>query len=88
MKALWTYTLARLGIFVLTYAVVWAVCWTWVERSELTNLVILFVSLVISAIISIRALSGLRENLAADIARKAEQVNSRIEESRRAEDVD
>lgn len=88
MKALWTYTLARLGVFLATYAALWGIGWAFIERGTLTNLVVLFAAMVISSIISLYVLAGLRQQLADDIAARAENLNRRIEESRRAEDVD
>lgn len=88
MKALWTYTLARLGVFALTYAVFWGVGQSFLEFGSLTNLLVLLAAMIVSSIISIFALSDLREKLAVQVQERAERMNERVEESRRAEDVD
>lgn len=90
MKAFWTYTLARLGIFVATYAVLALLAFGtgMFEFSELTNLLVLIVALVISSVISLFALAGLRNRFAEHVQARAERMTERIEESRRAEDVD
>ena len=44
--------------------------------------------MILSSVISIFVLAGLRERLAVQIQERAERMTARIEESRRAEDVD
>ncbi|MRJ76060.1 DUF4229 domain-containing protein [Aeromicrobium sp. SMF47] len=88
MKAFWTYTLARFAVFAVVFAVVWFAAPIFFERTEVVNIFVLLIALVISSIISIFALSGLRARLAADVHARAERMSSRLEESRRAEDVD
>ncbi|MEH3033400.1 MAG: DUF4229 domain-containing protein [Aeromicrobium erythreum] len=87
-KSFWTYTAARLGVFVATYLVVLGIGYFVFDLSTLTNLVVLLIALVASSVVSVFALAGLRDRLAADIQARAERMSSRIEESRRAEDVD
>ena len=88
MKAFWTYTLARLAVFAVTFGVVWLIASIWVEWGNLTSLLVLFISLVLSSVISIFALAGLREQLAQNVQERAARMTQRIEESRNAEDVD
>ncbi len=87
MKAFWLYTLARLGVFAVTYAVVWAIAAIWFDP-ELANLFVLLVALVVSSLVSYFALGRLRNDLAQHISGRAERMSQHIEESRRAEDVD
>ena len=88
MKAFWTYTLARLAVFGVTFGVVWLIASIWVEWGNLTSLLVLLISLVLSSVISIFALAGLPENLAQKVQERAARMTQRIEESRNAEDVD
>lgn len=88
MKAFWTYTLARLAVFAVTFGVLWLIGSIWIEWSTLTTSLVLLVALVLSAILSIFLLEGLRNNLARQIQDRATRMTERIEESRRAEDVD
>ena len=88
MKAFWTYTLARLAVFGATFGVVWLIASIWVEWGNLTSLLVLLVSLVLSSVISIFALAGLRDKLAQNVQERAARMTQRIEESRNAEDVD
>jgi uncharacterized membrane protein (DUF485 family) len=88
MKAFWTYTLARLAVFAVTFGVVWLVASIWVEWGNLTSLLVLLISLVLSSVISIFALAGLRDRLAQNVQERAARMTQRIEESRHAEDVD
>lgn len=87
MKAFWLYTLARFAVFAVTYVVVWAAASIWLDP-EFLNLFVLLIALVASAFLSFFALRRLRENLALHIHGRAERLSQRIDESRRAEDVD
>ena len=88
MKAFWTYTLARLAVFGATFGVVWLIASIWVEWGNLTSLLVLLISLVLSSVISIFALAGLRDRLAKNVQERAARMTQRIEESRHAEDID
>ena len=87
MKAFWLYTFARLGVFVATYLVVWAIASIWLDPG-FGNLLLLLVAMVLSAGISYFALARLRNDLAVHLSDRAGRISERIEESRRAEDVD
>jgi type II secretory pathway component PulJ len=71
-----------------TFGVVWLIASIWVEWGNLTSLLILLISLVLSSVISIFALAGLRDKLAQNVQERAARMTQRIEESRHAEDVD
>jgi uncharacterized membrane protein len=94
MKAFWTYTLARIAVFVGIYAVTWGIASLIYDVSFddlfATNvgLVVLLIAAVLSSVISIVALGGLRDRLATNIEQRATRIADRIEESRSAEDVD
>ncbi|MEH3068396.1 MULTISPECIES: DUF4229 domain-containing protein [unclassified Aeromicrobium] len=88
MKAFWRYTLARLSVLAVTYLLLWGVGRTFLEFDELTNLLVLLAAMIISSVISIFLLAGMREQVALQLQERAERMTSRIEESRSAEDVD
>ncbi|MET1036837.1 MAG: DUF4229 domain-containing protein [Aeromicrobium sp.] len=88
MKAFWTYTLARLAVFGVCFAIVWSVSQIWLESTTVTNIWVLLIALVLSSVISIFLLAGLRDNLAQNVHDRATRMTERLEESRRAEDVD
>lgn len=88
MKAFWIYTLARLGLFAATYLVVWFVVGLWLESNDIVNIWVLLISLIVSSILSLVLLGALREKFALVLQDRADALNARIEESRRAEDVD
>ncbi|GAA3535373.1 hypothetical protein AFL01nite_07600 [Aeromicrobium flavum] len=88
MKAFWTYTLARLGVFLVTWAVLWGISRLVFEDSTVLDLWVLLVALIVSSIISILTLRTLRDRVAVKLQERAQSLNDRIEESRRAEDVD
>ena len=88
MKAFWTYTLARAGVFAATYAVLWLVISIWVDFNGLLDIWVLVASLLLSSLISIVLLAGLRDKLALNVHERAERMTQRIEESRSAQDVD
>ena len=87
MKAFWLYTLARFGVLVVSYLAVWLIASIWFDPAFL-NLFVLLVSFLVSAVVSYFALAGLRDDLALHISERAGRLSQRIEESRRAEDVD
>ncbi|ALX03777.1 MULTISPECIES: DUF4229 domain-containing protein [Aeromicrobium] len=88
MKAFWRYTLARLSVLAVTYLLLWGIGRTFLEFDELTNLLVLLAAMIISSVISIFLLAGMREQVALQLQERAERMTSRIEESRSAEDVD
>ncbi|MBC7593954.1 MAG: DUF4229 domain-containing protein [Kineosporiaceae bacterium] len=88
MKPFVTYTLARLGLFVASYAVVWLVASIWLDFSAIANLWVLLVALLVSAVAAMFLLGGLRQKLAQSVQDRASRMTQRIEESRSAEDVD
>lgn len=87
MKAFWLYTFARFAVFAVTYVVVWAIASIWFDP-PFVNLFVLLVALVASSVVAFFALRRLRDELAQNISGRAERLSKRIEESRRAEDVD
>jgi len=88
VSAFWKYTLARLGLFVACFAVVFVVLSLFFKTDETVVLAAALAALLLSAVISLVALRGLRDELARQVADRAAGVSRRIEESRRAEDVD
>ncbi len=88
MKDFAFYTLARLLVFLASFAVLWVVGGFFFEVNEIFFLLVLFFALVLSSLISIFTLAPLRDKLALRIQNRAERLHERIEESKRAEDVD
>jgi hypothetical protein len=88
MKAFWTYTLARFAVFAVSFGLVWAISSIWLEPTNVTMIWVLLISLVVSSVISIFVLGGLRDRLAQSVQERAARMTARIEESRRAEDID
>lgn len=88
MKAFWTYTLARFAVFAVCFAIVWSVSQIWLESTTVANIWVLLISLVVSSVVSVFLLAGLRDKLALNVHERATRMTERIEESRRAEDVD
>jgi hypothetical protein len=56
------------------------------ELSSVNVLGIMLVALVVSSIASLKLLAGLRAQLSASVATRAEQLSARVEQSRRRED--
>ena len=88
MKAFWIYTLARFAVFGVSFGAVWAISSIWLEQNNVTMIWVLLISLVVSSVISVFALGGLRDKLAQNVQDRAARMTARIEESRRAEDID
>ena len=83
MKAFAIYTGLRLVLFAACFGVLWLVL-----RGQLGIFPLLLLGLVLSAILSVFVLRAARERLAGTIEDKATRISRRIDESRRAEDVD
>lgn len=88
MKAFWAYTFARLAVFAVCFAVVWSVAQIWLDSSTVVTIWVLLIALVLSSVVSIFVLSSLRDRLALNVQERAARMTARLEESRRAEDVD
>ncbi len=88
MKAFLTYTFARLAVFAATFAVVWLIASIFFETSANFYLLVLLVALIASSVASIFLLADLRNKLALNVQQRAERMTERLEESRRAEDID
>lgn len=88
MKDFVYYTAARLLVFFGTFAAVWLVTGFFLEFNNVVVLWVLLISLLISSAISIFALAPLRDKLAIRLQHRAESLKERVEESRRAEDID
>ena len=88
MKTLAAYTLARLGLFLATFAVLWGVGHLFFAQTAANLLAAAFVALVVSAVASVFLLRGLRNALARDVAARAQRMNRRYDAARAREDAD
>lgn len=88
MKTFWKYTLARLALFLGAFALVYVVLSLFFQTDETMVLFAALIGLVVSAVVSFVALRGMRDQLAAEVQQRAAAMTDRLEESRRAEDVD
>jgi len=82
------YTVARFGLFVGTFGLIWLIVgWflPWTSRNIVWTGVL---AVLLSAVASIYLLRGLRDDLARSARSRAEQVTDRLERARRKEDVD
>ncbi len=83
------YTLARLGVFLATWAVLWGLVKLLVDDGgAILDAGVLLVAVLVSSVISVFALAKMRNQVAEKLQQRASSINDRIEESRRAEDVD
>ncbi|MBA2456814.1 MAG: DUF4229 domain-containing protein [Nocardioidaceae bacterium] len=88
MRSFVAYTLARLGLFLGAFGVLWAVGQLFWARTTANLLWMVLVALVVSALASLVLLRGLRDALARDIAARAERMSGRLEAARTKEDTD
>ncbi|MDR7087887.1 hypothetical protein J2X11_002726 [Aeromicrobium panaciterrae] len=88
MKAFLTYTAARIAVFAVTFGIVWGIASIFFESGNTFSLLVLLVSLLLSSVASIFLLADLRNKLALNVQQRAERMTERLEESRRAEDID
>ncbi|MGH3360330.1 MAG: DUF4229 domain-containing protein [Nocardioidaceae bacterium] len=88
MKPFVLYTLARMGLFLLAFGLIWLAGFSFFEWNSINVLWTMLIALAVSAVAGIVLLRGLREKLAANVQQRAERLTQRFEEQRRAEDVD
>ena len=86
MKEFVVYTLARLGLFVASYAVIAGIYLLVTGGDTLPLLWPLLLAAVVSAVASYVMLRGQRERFAAVVQRRAEAATRRFEASRAKED--
>lgn len=86
MKPFVLYTLARLGLFLAVYGLIWLVFGRWIGWSSISALYTALIAMVISSVIALTALRGLRDDFALLVARRAERAKAAFEASKRSED--
>lgn len=88
MKHFLIYTVARLGLLLLCYAV-FAGLWVLAFDNDQGMLIWPFIAAVIvSSVLSLKLLQGPRERFAASVQARAERASKGFEERRAREDVD
>jgi hypothetical protein len=83
--AFWKYTLARLGIFAVVFVALWAA--TNAVRPQPVPF-ILIAAFIVSGVISIFALRGMREKVAAHLSTRAGRMARNVQASQDADDLD
>ena len=87
MKEFIVYTAARFGIFLVAYGVVVGI-YVLVAGTPIPVLWPLLVAAVISTVLSIYLLRGMRERFALKLQERADRMSQRFEEMKAKEDVD
>ncbi|CAN5521325.1 hypothetical protein BH18ACT8_BH18ACT8_08170 [soil metagenome] len=88
MKTFIIYTAARLGLFLLTFGLVWLIGRPFLDSVDATVWWSALLALLISSVASIFLLRRLRESLAAQVEGRAQRMSRRYEEARTREDRD
>ena len=88
MKVFLAYTAARLGIFLVAYALVVGAYLLVDREGPVPLLWPLVIAAVLSAVVSAYALRGLRARFSASVQQRAERMSRRFEEMKAKEDVD
>jgi len=81
------YTLARLLLFLVAWALVSAVTSIWVEWSMVTALWTALIAMAISAVASLVLLRGLRDRFALQVQDRAHRIQQRYDAAKRKEDA-
>ena len=87
VKPFLVYTALRLGLFVVTYAVLGGI-WFLVFGETGVLLLPFLAAVIISALLSLKLLAPQRERFAAVVQSRAERASARFEERKAREDVD
>lgn len=85
MKAFWKYTLARLGLFAVVFAAIWAA--TNAVRPQPVPF-ILIAAFILSGVISIFALRRMREEVATQLSTRPGRTTRGVQANRDADDLD
>jgi uncharacterized membrane protein len=88
VKVFALYTLARLGLFAVTYGLIWLIFGQWIAWNALSGLYTAIIALVISSLIAFVTLKGLRAQLAEQVSQRATRAKAAFEARRSAEDDD
>lgn len=88
MKTFATYTLARLGIFLAAFGLVWLCSRPFLADSSGNLLWLALLALLISSVAAIFLLRGLRDTFAAEVQSRAQRMSVRYEEARSRDDRD
>jgi tetrahydromethanopterin S-methyltransferase subunit C len=86
VKVFALYTAARIGLFAVVYGVIWLIFGRWIEWNALSALYTAIIAMVISAVVAIWVLRGMREQLAVQVEQRASRAKSAFEARRSAED--
>ncbi|HLL08263.1 MAG TPA: DUF4229 domain-containing protein [Nocardioidaceae bacterium] len=82
------YTLARLGLFVVAFGLIWLLAAAWLQWNTGTALATAVLAMIVSSIASLFVLRGLRERFAASLEQRARTLRDNVDRSRRKEDID
>jgi len=88
VKIFVVYTLARAGIFVAVFGVMWLVLYRQVEWNSVNILYTALIAMVVSAVIAMLVLRRLRDKLATQIAERSAKAKDSFDARRAAEDSD
>ncbi len=88
MKIFALYTFARLALFLAVYGLLWLFFARWIEWTSVTALGTAVIAMVVSSAIALITLRSLRDDLAVELAARADRAKSAYEASKRAEDDD
>jgi uncharacterized membrane protein (DUF4010 family) len=87
VKAFAIYTVLRLGLFVVTYAVI-AGIWTLAFGSKGVLLVPFLAALIVSSVLSLKLLAPQRDRFAASVEARARRATQKFDELKAREDTD
>jgi divalent metal cation (Fe/Co/Zn/Cd) transporter len=88
MKAFWKYTLARVGLFLVAYVVIWAAANAVRSGQPALDPFILLAAIIISGALSIFLLRGMREEVASQVANRTGRTTRGVQANRDADDLD
>jgi Protein of unknown function (DUF4229) len=80
------YTLARVGLFAASYGVVWLLVGHWLPWDAVSALSTAIVAMLISSLVALTVLRGMRDRLAISVAERAQRASAAFEARRAAED--
>lgn len=80
------YTAARLVLFAAAFGLIWLVFGHWLSWDATSALYTAIIALVVSSVVALFALQGLRGRFAEDVSQRADRMRDAFEARRAAED--
>ncbi len=88
MRAFAVYTLARVGLFLAAYGLIWLIFGRWIGWDSVSALYTALIAMAVSSLVALTLLRPLRADFAEQVAHRADRAKAAHDARVRAEDDD